>query len=153
MKRYIGTKIIHAEKMDHFSFLKSKGKVIPNHENMDGYKVKYSDDYESWSPKNVFEESYRPTCAMNFGLAIEALKKGKKVSRSGWNGKHMYIYLQDGTKNVKQARNNHLEELIEKNGSVDINAHIDMKAADGTIVIGWLASQTDILSDDWSIIE
>jgi hypothetical protein len=90
--------------------------------------------------------------SLNFGQAIEALKQGKKVARNGWNGKGMFIYLQTGSV-VTQARNNVLDEIISEKGSVEICAHIDMKAADGTIVIGWLASQTDMLSEDWMVID
>lgn len=50
----------------------------------EGYLVKYSDNYESWSPKNVFDEAYRVCDNMTFGLAIEEMKKGKKVARKGW---------------------------------------------------------------------
>jgi hypothetical protein len=65
-QRYIGTKIIDAwpEVKD--------GK--------EGYGVKYPDGYISWSPKDVFEEAYRSTNGMNFGLAIEAAKKGFKIT-------------------------------------------------------------------------
>lgn len=58
-KIYVGTKIIQAEPMDHFAFLKSKGQPIPEHENSPGYKVTYEDGYISWSPQNVFERCYR----------------------------------------------------------------------------------------------
>lgn len=74
---------------------------------------------------------------MNFGQAIEALKQGKKVARKGWNGKGMFIYL---------------TVVSECDPTVKINPHIDMKSADDSIVIGWLASQTDIISDDWYIV-
>ena len=88
---------------------------------------------------------------MKFGEAIKALKEGKKVAREGWNGKGMFIYLQKGSV-VSQARNNILDEIIAEKGSVEICGDIDMKAADGKIVIGWLASQTDMLSEDWTIL-
>ncbi len=89
---------------------------------------------------------------MKFGDAIEALKEGKKVARQGWNGKGMFLYLTNGS-NISQARDNALDTIIKKNGSATINPHIDMKAADDTFVIGWLASQTDMLSEDWIIID
>ena len=57
---YIGTKIVKAEPMDHFAFLKMQGKSIPDHENSNGYKVVYDDGYTSWSPANVFARCYRP---------------------------------------------------------------------------------------------
>lgn len=89
---------------------------------------------------------------MDFGSALNALKAGLRVARSGWNGKGMYLYLTKGS-HVESSRNNVLDEIIEKNGACKINAHIDMKAADDSIVVGWLASQTDMLADDWFIVE
>ena len=89
---------------------------------------------------------------MNFGIALEALKQGKKITREGWNGKDMFIYFQKGSI-VNQTRNNVLDEIIAEKGQVEICGHIDMKAADGKIVIGWLASQTDMLSEDWIILD
>lgn len=90
---------------------------------------------------------------MNFGQALEELKKGKKVARSGWNGKEMFIYLVKGSNlNTSELRNEAFEHLNDLNKEISINPHIDMKAANGDLVIGWLASQTDMLSDDWEVI-
>ena len=91
---------------------------------------------------------------MKFGLAIEALKLGKKVAREGWNGKGMFLYLTQGSKvTYSKLKKETQKALINYPDTVvSINAHIDMFAADGSIVIGWLASQTDILSDDWYIV-
>lgn len=96
---------------------------------------------------------------MNFGRAIEALKSGKKVTRAGWNGKGMFIYLTSGSKvpavSMKPETANYLfgEKLLECDEIVTINPHIDMKASDGTVVIGWFASQTDMLAEDWNVVE
>ena len=72
-----------------------RGWKIPENENPadEGYLVEYSDGYISWSPKKQFEEAYRLCDNMTFGLAIEALKKGLKVARKGWNGKKQYCEL------------------------------------------------------------
>lgn len=158
MKQYIGTKIIKAEPA-----YRIDGKVYPVSNNMpnpehgeEGYKVVYSDGYESWSPKSVFEEAYRECDNMTFGLAIEAMKKGYKVARKGWNGKGMFIYIQDGSRVYTEdlradAMNDYCKSRVIQH--VKINPHIDMKAADGSLVIGWLASQTDMLSEDWCVVE
>ena len=98
---------------------------------------------------------------MNFGKAIEALKDGKKVARAGWNGKGMFVYLVNGTEvpidNLSGDCRKHIfplfSELSDCETTQKICPHIDMKAADGSIVIGWLASQTDMLSEDWQSIE
>lgn len=92
-----------------------------------------------------------------FGTALECLKAGKKVARKGWNGKGMYIYLVKGTVLEAYELRNEAHEHVGKNlppfTDVNINDHIDMKAADGSIVVGWLASQTDMLAEDWEVIE
>lgn len=89
---------------------------------------------------------------LTFGAAIEALKQGKRVARQGWNGKGMFIYLTKGSE-VTQMRDNVLNDIIKTKGSCIINGHIDMKTVDDTIVCGWLASQTDMLSEDWCILD
>lgn len=58
----------------------------------------YPDGYVSWSPEKVFEEAYRPITGCTFGLAVEALKMGFKVTRAGWNGKGMWLVLMGGLK-------------------------------------------------------
>lgn len=158
MKKYIGVKIIEAKPMNRGEYNEYRGWTIPTDENPadEGYLVVYPDGYVSWSPKPQFEEAYRETAGgMTFGHAIEALKKGYKVSRKGWNGKGMFLYSTPGSKvpfskmkpETQKALINHPES------TVTINGHIDMKAADGTLVIGWLASQTDMLAEDWMIVK
>lgn len=95
--------------------------------------------------------------AMNFGEAIEALKNGKKVARAGWNGKGMFIYLVGGSivpfYNLRGNAAKFVNSDVTNTDDACINAHIDMKAADGTIVVGWLASQTDMLAEDWEVLQ
>jgi len=94
---------------------------------------------------------------MNFAQALEALKTGKKVARHGWNGKGMFVYLVRGTVleafELRNEAETHVGENLPPYSHVKINSHIDMKAADGSIVVGWLASQTDLLAEDWEIVE
>lgn len=159
MKTYIGTKIIQAKPMTRGEYNNFRGWQIPQDENPndDGYLVKYPDGYISWSPKQVFEDAYRIQDGLTFGLAIEALKQGKKVSRAGWNGKDMFIYLVQGTEiSVPNLRNEALKHVGTNRATADkviINSHIDMKSADGSVVVGWLASQTDMLAEDWEVVE
>jgi len=96
---------------------------------------------------------------MNFGEAIEALKKGQAVARSGWNGK--YLWLNKGsvpadrllvhgggfTESVK-------DDLFENGdmGTITRLPNINMRTATGSTVTGWLASQTDMLSEDWNVL-
>ena len=98
---------------------------------------------------------------MNFGQALEHIKMGYRVARRGWNGKKMCIFLTRGSdvqfKNLKQHNQDALacarSEEISENQVVHICDHIDMITADGSIVIGWHASQTDILAEDWEIVQ
>ena len=140
MKRYIGTKIIHAVPEVH------------GETGREGYVVRYADGYESWSPKEAFEEAYRACNAMSFGLAIEALKKGYKVARRGWNGKGMFLYYVPAA--AYPAQRNALGTMVGvfPDDMVPYCAYIAMKTAQDNVV-PWLASQTDMLSDDWEIVQ
>lgn len=86
-----------------------------------------------------------------FGEALEFLKDGKKVARKGWNGKGMYLALQRGSIITPAQARNGIAKCLADEGreSIVICSHIDMKASDGSVVVGWLASQTDMLSEDW----
>ena len=159
MKTYIGIKKIQATPMTRGNYNKYRHWDIPKNENPsdEGYLVLYEDGYESWSPKEVFEKAYREIDeqGLSFGEAIECLKNGLKVARSGWNGKGMFLYLVKGVTIPKTSLRNEAAkaiDILEQNETVIINSHIDMKAADGSIVIGWLASQTDMLANDWIVV-
>ena len=92
---------------------------------------------------------------MNFGLAIEALKQGKYVTRKGWNGKGMFLWLKPGA-NVKAewCKDPKLYDLAMQNGGeIEALGTICMFTAQKQILSGWLASQTDMLAEDWMILE
>ena len=84
---------------------------------------------------------------MNFGEALEALKLGSKVARSGWNGKGMFLFL------VKPVEIEYKKALPSKYDSAEHLESIAMKTADDKILVGWLASQSDMLAEDWEITE
>lgn len=151
MKQYIGTKIIQAEpayRVDGKVFVKAN--IVPSGVHIeDGYKVVYPDGYESWSPKDVFEAAYRETTGMSFGLAIEAAKMGKKIAREGWNGKGMFLFLATDIEFHTEADLSCVSDL---EGDLTLPAFV-MKTADDQFCVGWLASQTDMLADDWKIVE
>lgn len=86
---------------------------------------------------------------MDFSDALKAIKAGKRVARSGWNGKNMFVFLVPGS-NFKVNREP-LLSILGEGTEVTYRPHIDMRAADGTIV-PWLASQTDIMADDWEVV-
>ena len=150
MEKYIGTKQIEAEPMTIGDYNKYRGWTIPAYMNPDdeGYLVKYLDGYISWSPKKQFEEVYKMSGEMNFGHALELLKRGEKVARKGWNGKGMFIFIASEFEFVTKAD----MEAFQKSG-VNVDESICMLNAQGDVVVGWLASQTDMLAEDWKIVE
>ena len=164
MQQYIGTKVINAKPMNRGGYNKFRGWDLPANENAEdeGYLVEYTDGgkpniegfsgYVSWSPKEQFDNAYRLTSSLSLGLAIEAMKKGLKVAREGWNGKGMFLYYVPA--NAYPASRNTLETLkgMFENDMVPYGAYIAMKTAQNNVV-PWLASQTDMLADDWRIVE
>ncbi len=68
---------------------------------------------------------------MDFGRALALIKNGGKVYRSGWNGRNMWVAL-----------------MLPHSGSDMTSAYIFMKTAQDALV-PWLASQSDILAEDW----
>lgn len=101
----------------------------------------------SWSPKEVFEEAYRQTDAMPFGLAIEAVKKGKRISRAGWNGKGQYVELATGIGYVGPDG-----KTVNAEHAAIGNKALAFVGTSG-VQMGWLASQADMLAEDWQIVE
>lgn len=94
---------------------------------------------------------------LNFGQAIEALKEGKRVARQGWNGKGMFLFLLPEGNNIptKVIHDEALRKVIETEtgrDTFDAYGSIRMWTADKKVLTGWLASQTDMLSEDWVII-
>lgn len=86
---------------------------------------------------------------MNFGQAIEAMKEGKLVARSGWNGKGMFIFLVPGsTFTVNRAP---LLGIFPEGTVINYRSHIDMYDAEG-MVVPWLSSQTDVQAEDWEVV-
>lgn len=148
MEKYIGTKTIEAEPMTRGDYNKYRGWTMPADENPDdeGYLVKYSDGYISWSPKKQFEESYSRTGEMSFGHAIEIMKKGGRVQRNGWNGKDQYIELASKISYV-----NPYDYIVNAAHEVIGNKAIAFVGASG-VQLGWLASQADMLAEDWKIL-
>jgi len=169
MGLFIGTKTINAGQMTLGDYNKYRGWQMPANEDesKDGYLVEYMDGgepnhpnhvgYISWSPKEVFELSYQKNGKLSFGHALVALEQGKRVSRSGWNGKGMFLFLLPASDGIptKVIHDPALRAVIESEvGGETFDAHgsIRMFTADKKILTGWLASQTDMLAKDWEII-
>jgi hypothetical protein len=99
---------------------------------------------------------YDQTSPFGFDTAIQAIKDGKKVCRQGWNGKGMFIAYSPGAEALPADRfwNPHNKAFAEANGgTADVLPCITMKTADNKILMGWLASQTDMLANDWMLAE
>ena len=138
--KYIGTRIINAEKCRAWQ---SVGNHILGDE---GYKIELN-DYTLWSPKDVFEKYYHCMDGLPFGFAIEAVKNGFKAQRKGWNGKNQYIELATNVSYI-----NHDGETMNVNHEQMGNKSIAFVGTSGT-QLGWLASQADMLSEDWIILK
>lgn len=161
MKTYIGTKIVNAMPMTRASYNALRGWTLPADENGgdDGYLVEYTDGgkpnhedfagYVSWSPKEQFDNAYRETSGLTFGLAIEAMKKGAKVARTGWNGKGMFAYYVPPASYPVQtgAAKGHFGE----GAMVPYNAYFAIKNVDETVST-WVPSINDCLADDWVLV-
>jgi len=149
-----------------------------------GYVARNKDNHEDmWyvSPA-YFEANFEEPTVLpmwldnfNFGTAIEALKAKRKVARRGWNGKGMYLYMENGKiacedanlspEDIAETLANKGAEVTNVNGvpaylfdgdnKIDNNRmpHIVMVNAQGDEVPGWLASQTDMFAEDWTILD
>lgn len=156
MKQYIGSKIVKAWPCYRIPVIGGRyeycklDEVVPSctiGPIEDGYRVQYEDGYLSWSPKAVFERAYRETTGLSFGLAIEAAKMGKKIARAGWNGKNQYVELA-----YCISYKNNAAEVVNVNHCNIGNKAFAFVGTSG-VQMGWLASQADMLADDWQIVE
>jgi hypothetical protein len=151
MQRYIGTKILNGESMSLGEYNALRGWDMPTDEdpNKEGYLVEYPDDgepnhedyanYISWSPKEQFENAYRKTKGSNFGLAVEAMKKGMKATRMGWNGKGMVLQLQPPSDNSEMTFPYPYFTIPD--------------CEEGERKIPYVPTIVDVMSDDWIVVE
>lgn len=160
-KQYIRCHMVKAAPMTRGNSNALRGKETPANENAadEGYHVVYPDGYQSWCPKAQFEEAGRPVDGMTFGQAIELMKRGKKVARRGWNGKGMFLWLKPQV-NIRAdwCKDEKLKSLVEENGGEILGlGTVCMYTHDSTgrkaILTGWLASQSDMLYEDWCVVE
>ena len=163
MMTAIGTKAVNAQLMTRQEYNDFRGWQLPENENGadEGYLVEYQDGgepntaeykgYVSWSHKAQFDNAYQDvTKGVSFGHAIELLKGGHRVARSGWNGKGMFLYYVPENK-YPASRNEHGTMVgVFEDDMVQYGAYIAMKTAQNNVV-PWLASQTDVLAEDWCV--
>ncbi|MDR2001728.1 MAG: DUF2829 domain-containing protein [Prevotella sp.] len=129
---------------------------------------------------DIFEQTYERDVInlpafMTFGEALEAVKRGSRIARKGWNGKGIFVFMRPAdelhvgfvAKQIKSlpqsVKDYYYRDCLDSDGNeitdlpaddvVKFTAYLCMKAADGTIVNGWLASQTDMLAEDWQVVE
>lgn len=87
---------------------------------------------------------------LDFSMALSLIKQGGRVARVGWNGKGMFIFLVPGSQFTVSRPP--LLGIYPEGTQIDYHAHVDMRTANGQIV-PWLCSQTDLLANDWVIVE
>jgi hypothetical protein len=180
MKRYRSHKIVEAGKIrrtlamgnDATTVVLEDGEMIPlplddlerfQRVEPGWYLVRYADGYLSALPPKAFEEGYSPadeepgpfagSFGRSFGWALDMLKAGHRVARQGWNG--MWIALGEGNASLPAEKfwNRHTRAFAEQNGGeAEVLPYILFKTADGKILMGWLASQTDMLAEDWVLV-
>lgn len=238
MKKYIGTKEVEAMPMTLGEYINKSGRnPYANDEKMhwnneEGYLVKYKDGYESWSPKEVFEEAYKCSetfldrlhiehddlfgkfekCAtfvdsdkfrdvikedypafllwlqreimgryaaileqrmaiasgdkeittlprMSFGIAIQALKFGLSIRRSGWNGKGLFVikqvpaHIEREVISKMQSLPQSAKDLILKgNGFIDYTSQCLIYNENTGRADSWVPSISDVFAEDWEIV-
>jgi hypothetical protein len=112
-------------------------------------------DQEKYDKLIIMSSRYREmtkkqdekTDVFDFGKAIQYLKEGKRLQRQGWNGKNQYIEL---ATNISYKNSN--DEIINAEHDAIGNKAIAFVGTSG-VQIGWLASQADMLAEDWKIVE
>ena len=137
MKKFIGTKMVIATPMNRQQYNDYRDWPLPDGEDGadDGYLVEYTDGgkpnhpnhtgYISWSPKEQFDAAYRPTDGLTFGLAIEALKRGERVARNGWDSNTWLILTSN---------------------------RIIKAFTDGSMSFGVQVSNDELFAEDWYIV-
>lgn len=175
MKRYIKTEIVKAKPMTYKEYIEVYPKLERERifdDDTEGYGIfKIMDNSVissqsvlfDWLTVDEFKAEYKETEGMTFGHAIEAMKAGFRVARKGWNGKGMYciyfpgskVKIKEGTPYYNAITNNGAEVLSEE-AMIETLPHLDMwtvnSKGERAFLSGWLASQTDMLSNDWEIV-
>lgn len=135
-----------------------------------GEFLKYPDVWEPvYNKLGETKVAKPPIGGLSYGQALEAAKEGKLISREGWNGKGMFVFMMpfvcvpysvfNSLASVpKKVREFYKEKSVfpytpkHIEYTISLSAYLCLKAADDSIVTGWLASQTDMLANDWCIL-
>ena len=160
--KYIGVKIVEAKPMTRGAYNTFRGWTIPTDENPvdEGYLVEYPDGYFSWCPKAQFDEANRAIEGMPFGHAVEAARMGRKIGRSGWNGKNQFVVLMPAlylppfnTQEPCVKVNDRTAKHIGKDTPLDSQPYFALFNAQGKWQPGWVPSTSDCMADDWMIAD
>lgn len=138
-------------------------------------KMPVDNSFDDYKPDRAEPSHFLPKNHTNFGEALLAMQKGQMVARSGWNGKGMFIFMRpadelqvgfiiDNVKSLPQSVKDFFAKMVDsaaneetaqnmRTKKVKFGAYICMYAADGSIVNGWLANQTDMLATDWCVLD
>lgn len=170
MKRYIGTKIVAAKTMTRLEYNQYRCWELPENENGSdqGFLIEHleggeseHDNHVSWLPKELFDKTYQGTDQnMSFGHAIEMAKDGCKIARKGWNGKNMFVVYMPplqlpphSTNEPGPKVNDRTAKHIGKDTPLNSQAYFAMFNAQKEWIPGWLASQSDMLANDWVVVD
>lgn len=171
MKKFKSHAVVHAAPMNLGQYNLYQGWTIPEDENPsdEGYLVvhgKDTDDHsETWTPKKQFDENYSEIKqnftgeGRGFDWAIQQLKLGNRVARTGWNGKGMFVVMMPSLwlppKNSQEEGpkvNDRTAVHIGDDAPLDCQPYLAMYNAQKQWIPGWLASQSDMLCDDWILV-
>ena len=163
---FLGASMVHAAKMTRQEYNDKQGWTLPDNEDGTdiGYLIADHDgqaseadfsEYVTWLPESVFQQKYRQNGELEFGDALYAMKLGKKVARSGWNGKDQYVVAQQGQEiestYVWNPHNKAHAEML--GGWIEVAPYCTLKTAQDTLAMGWTPSTGDLFANDWMIVE
>lgn len=163
LPKYLGIKLIAAEPMTRGAYNEYRGWQLPENESAEdaGYLVEYLDGgtpnvegragYVSWSPKEQFDKAYRSLTACGFSHALywlQTFNPQGAIQRQGWNGKGLVVKFWEGSKGTPEV----LPYLVMEYPPYDAASGLGSPLYPQGCSVPWLASQTDILADDWTVI-
>lgn len=147
---YVGTKSVKAAATTLGEYNTRRGWTIPEDEDptTEGYLVEYENGHLSWSPKVVFDKNYRSSGKLTFSDALVAIKEGRNVKRSGWNGDNQFVYKLPGSQ-IQKAAGYGFGEYINEPTFRDM---LIIHTTQGNLN-SWVPSVGDLFAEDWVIVD